>query len=416
MGVTLQKTEHAKLSPSGADRWATCTASAICEEMYPEQEESIYALEGTKAHELLERSIKAITRPSTLEPEHPAAKHVDVLYDMVAQYLDNPRYIVLSEAKVTLCDDCYGTADLVVIDLQELVIAIWDYKHGQGILVEVPNLQTDIYLAAALKSLAWMFPAPMKRAIAGIVQPRAVHPDGPIRQQEYTISEIEMIGLGVVAITEEISAGRTKFLPSEKACKWCLASGNCQPQTDACLKATAHFMPLEGPGPGVIRHLVVPDKSVAKTLSMEDRVAIFHGAKAITDFLKAVAKSLRDALMSGQAVPDLKVVAGKANRKFGKLDEAGKIVDMTEADIIKILTGECKLKKVDIAPPKLLGPAPIEKLIDPKKRGAKGKFEALNKIIVKPEGKHTVVSVDAPGKSIVPYFEPVDSGKNDPLA
>jgi hypothetical protein len=414
LGPTTEVPEHSKMSPSGAERWATCTSSVVAEEAYPEQAESVYAAEGTEAHSLLERAVKAVTWPSKLEPDHPAAQHVDVMYELVVPYLENPRYIVLSEVKVTLCDDCDGTADIIVIDLQDLVMSVADYKHGKGILVEVPNLQTEIYLAAALKSLAWMFLAPMKKVIAVIVQPRARHPEGPIRTKIYTTEEITQKGEMVITIVEAVKAGRTKFRPSEKACRWCRASGDCQPQTDACLKATAHFGPIAS-GDTKSR-LVIPDKSVAKTMSVEDRVAIFHGTKAITDFLKAVSKSLHDSLMSGQDIPSLKVVAGSANRKFGKINDEGKIVDMTETEIMKVLTEECKLKKADIAPPKLLGPAPIGELIDPKKRGAKSKFEALNKIIVKPEGKHTVVSIDAPGKSIAPHFEKVEGAVTDPLA
>ena len=47
--------EHAKLSPSGASRWTVCPAAIRLEaELGIEEEGSVYALEGTLAHELCE--------------------------------------------------------------------------------------------------------------------------------------------------------------------------------------------------------------------------------------------------------------------------------------------------------------------------------------------------------------------------
>ena len=47
---------HAKLSPSGASRWLYCTASVKENEKY-EDTSSVYADEGTKAHDLGEKML-----------------------------------------------------------------------------------------------------------------------------------------------------------------------------------------------------------------------------------------------------------------------------------------------------------------------------------------------------------------------
>jgi hypothetical protein len=408
---------HAKLSPSSGDRWFFCTAAPTVEEMFPEQGESVFANEGTEAHDLLERSVQARTRPSDLEPEHPAGKDVDQMYDLVSPCLDNPKYVVLSEVPVKLCEDVYGTADLVVLDLENMALGVWDYKHGVGVRVDVPgNVQLRIYAAAALKDLAWMFPAPVKRIVTGIVQPRLQpqHPDGPVRQTEYTPEEIESFGEEVVAAAIEIEVGRTKFCPSEKACKWCRAKGNCAPQADAALEqAQSHFGMVDPKDPESPSKVVYPEKERANRLPVEDMVLIHEAKKFITDFLNAVDQNIEKMLMSGQDVPGLKIVAGRSNRKFGKLDGDGNVVTMTEEEIEDVLIKGCKFKKAEITKTTLLGPAPIEKLIDTKKRNGKKKLETLLSIIVKPEGKPTVVSEDHPGKSIAPHFE---DASNDPLA
>lgn len=51
--------QHARLSASGAHRWLHCTPSIKLEENYPPST-SIYAEEGTVAHELAE--VKLIAR------------------------------------------------------------------------------------------------------------------------------------------------------------------------------------------------------------------------------------------------------------------------------------------------------------------------------------------------------------------
>ena len=48
---------HAKLSPSGASRWMSCTPSAAFESQFPDKSSS-FAEEGTLAHKLGELLIR----------------------------------------------------------------------------------------------------------------------------------------------------------------------------------------------------------------------------------------------------------------------------------------------------------------------------------------------------------------------
>ena len=49
--------EHARLSPSGADRWIACAASVNGSELYPDQS-SEAAEEGTRAHNAMEAALR----------------------------------------------------------------------------------------------------------------------------------------------------------------------------------------------------------------------------------------------------------------------------------------------------------------------------------------------------------------------
>lgn len=401
--------EHAKLSPSKAERWMTCTASPHLEADMPEETPSEFAREGTEAHGLLERAIKAKTRPSTLEPEHHAAEHVDVCYDQIEGYLLNRDFVVLTEQTVKLSEDIWGTGDIVIMGRGELYII--DYKHGQGVVVEVPCPQLDIYGIAALKTLGWMAPTPIERCYTMIVQPRAAHPDGPIRSRQISPAELEKFGAEAMAIAEQIKAGDVKFCPSESACRWCRAAGNCKAQADAALAtARAYFAEAED---GTIA-LGAPSAKATEQLSAEQKAAIVLGTPFVNQFLKAVSDTVARSLEAGEQIPGLKLVAGRSNRKYGRLNDEGNIESIDDTDVIDVLVSECKLKRADILPPKLIGPAGAEKLLDPKARNGKKKMEALQAIIVKPEGKPTVVSENDPRPAIQPHFQKVEP-EFDPL-
>lgn len=49
---------HALLSASSAKRWMSCPPSARLQEQFEQQQESIYAREGTKAHSIAEDKLR----------------------------------------------------------------------------------------------------------------------------------------------------------------------------------------------------------------------------------------------------------------------------------------------------------------------------------------------------------------------
>ena len=49
---------HAVLSASSAKRWMSCPPSARLQEQFEEKKESIYAKEGTQAHEMAEHKLR----------------------------------------------------------------------------------------------------------------------------------------------------------------------------------------------------------------------------------------------------------------------------------------------------------------------------------------------------------------------
>ena len=60
--INHKERAHAKLSACGASRWATCPGSVQMEDGIPDSE-SVYAKEGTLAHELSELKLKHYLDP-----------------------------------------------------------------------------------------------------------------------------------------------------------------------------------------------------------------------------------------------------------------------------------------------------------------------------------------------------------------
>ena len=54
----MSSTVHAVLSCSGSSRWLACPPSARLEQQFPDQT-SVYAAEGSKAHEIAEQELRA---------------------------------------------------------------------------------------------------------------------------------------------------------------------------------------------------------------------------------------------------------------------------------------------------------------------------------------------------------------------
>jgi hypothetical protein len=374
---------HAKLRPSTAHRWAYCTKAPELEAMMPDEAAtSTYAEEGTRAHEALEKSVRAKTRP-----EDP---NVTIAYDYVESRLSDPEWMVLPEQTVRLTDLIWGTADLVLVRLDGSELEVVDYKHGAGVLVEVPSLQLDIYAMSAVFSAEMILPK-IQKVTTTIVQPRLQHPDGPIRSTEGTPRDFMRRLEPVYSAEKVIGTKWAVFSPSEKVCQWCRAKADCPALADKALaEAKAYFT-----GCGAVE---VPPVTEVHTLTIEQKVAIMNARELITGWLTAVEASVQRTILAGERVPGLKVVAGRSVRKWG----------LPEPEIIEHLKTECKLHMADFAPPKLLGPAAVEKLIDIKARNGQKKMEALKALIIKPEGAPTVVPESDPRPSIV-HFETVSN-------
>jgi hypothetical protein len=169
---------HAYLSCSSSDRWLACTVAPSLEANFSD-ESSVFAAEGTKAHELAEKALVAKVNASDVAGDYPAE-----MRDYVQMYLDYVRGVavgardVLIEQRLDISKwvpECFGTADAVVIHGE--TIHVIDLKYGKGLRVDAEkNSQLMLYALGAYEENNFIY-GPFTKAVLHVVQPRLDHFD-----------------------------------------------------------------------------------------------------------------------------------------------------------------------------------------------------------------------------------------------
>jgi Protein of unknown function (DUF2800) len=196
---------HFFLAPSAAGCTVHCPAAPMLQARYPEDEEHPVTKEGIAMHwlasQILARGPGAIpvgtVAPNgvTLDRELVDATtlYTDDVREAQAKY---PHGVVSVEA--TLHNAALhptangGTPDSWILVPQEdgrILVILWDFKGGHGLVEVFENWQLINYAALILTEL---FEADDQRVTFEfrIIQPRAHHPDGPIRTWRVNASHL----------------------------------------------------------------------------------------------------------------------------------------------------------------------------------------------------------------------------------
>lgn len=225
---------HSFLPPSSADKWMSCFGWLKATEGLPFKS-SIYAEEGTAAHELLEMTLRLGVAPSEMTSNIDLALNIATVTDWLKKYKGKSKsidYYVekwLPWGKAINHPELGGTSDLCVVSPHELVIG--DYKHGVGIVEVLDNRQLMLYLMGLVYLVG-----PRQNYRLVIFQPRARHEDGAVRECEVSGEELIAFTLETIrAVEENIKGG--KRVAGEHCSNYCLAAGNCKTYTRYALEA-----------------------------------------------------------------------------------------------------------------------------------------------------------------------------------
>jgi len=352
--------EHALLSASSAHRWLKCTPSPVLELQFEEQS-SAFADEGTAAHALAEYKLRRYLgqeceRPESEyeneEMERCTEEYLEYAAELITQAKTISKdTIILIEQKLDF--SCYvpegfGTGDLIVIS--DNVLEICDFKYGKGIEVSSENNpQMKLYALGALNLFGSLYD--IKAVRMHIFQPRL---------ENISISEISVDELTEWAETELKEKaglaikGEGKFLPGEH-CRFCKARHKCRARAESFLEMAKYdFKPP---------HL----------LSDDEVAELLEKAQLLSQWASDLwAYATEAAINEGKEWKGYKLVEGRTNRKY---------VDEQKVAELLIKSGYS-----DIYKQSLLGISEMEK-----KLGKKKLSELLGGLIVKPEGKPTLV-------------------------
>ena len=346
----IQEKAHAKFSASSSKRWLNCTASIAAIEKAPPQTESDFALEGTRAHEIMEHILTAIrdgginayTKKMRVELvkqyDLQTVAHVEEMIDYVISRLkQNPDATLIVERKAPLSihPDSGGTLDCGLVD-EFGVLEVIDYKHGAGVVVE-PE-ENEQMLSYAL-SLAEEYDFNFSEIRLTIVQPRAFHPSGETIRTWVTDAErLKDFRAQVKLAIENIEEGITEMVAGEW-CRFCPAAVTCPALYQEKLESAAiAFDDLDD-------EPVLPHPN---DLQPEQVAKILKASETLAAWIAQVEKYAFDLLSRGGKIDGFKLVAKQGRRQWSAPLDAEKRLKRMIGD----LAFETSLKS----------PAQIEKL------------------------------------------------------
>ncbi len=223
----MKKPEHSPLGGSTLKRWSSCPGSIRLSRGIPNRS-SAYADEGTRAHEVAAEYLNQ--KRWSINAKKDVIDAVSVYTDAINadwKGVDGFRWVEHKFSLEEIHDNLYGTADCVIYDSKKKLLRVYDYKHGQGTIVEVvedgePNLQLLYYALGAAITLNLS----VDELEVIIVQPRASHPDGPIRRAKvdglYLLEFAANLKTWALATQDPQaplkSGGHCKFCPAAHSC------------------------------------------------------------------------------------------------------------------------------------------------------------------------------------------------------
>jgi len=310
--------KHALLSPSSSKQWLKCPLSITLIKQFPPKEEtSVFAAEGTSAHELGEMALLMGVDPNKYLGHKIGDFVVDeAMIEAVNIYVD---YVVSlggtyeTEIKVKINDEVYGTCDTTVVCGNTLHVI--DLKYGKGVEVFAENnTQAMIYALGALKKFD---NTNITEVVCTIVQPR-IFGD---RIKTFNISAEDLINWG----KQELETGCKKALDDScldfeigEWCKFCKTKAHCQGMKDKTMEITRQDFA------SVInkKEIVLPNIT---TLSGTELGRIMEFADLVEGWFKAIKETATDKIHNGEPITGYKLVKGRNNRSWANKDKAEQI-------------------------------------------------------------------------------------------
>ena len=393
---------HALLSASSSKQWLHCPPSVRLQEGFP-NESSIYAEEGTFAHEVCEYKVRKYLHERVKRPQSEEfyTEEIDQITDVYAEFVisaieDMKRWrcepLVLVEERVDyshIAPSGFGTADMLIIGKDENgkgLLHICDFKTGQGVFVDCDhNSQMMLYALGGLAAYGYIYEIETVRMT--IIQPRLDN----ISTFECSRQELEEWGESIKPIARLAFEGKGEQKAGDW-CRFCRAKPVCKACADEALAlCREEFLDLEA---GAFTEeseveesdMTAPYQADTDTpvfkqpglIPLSDLAAILPTLNRISSWIESVfAFVSSEAINHAVPVPGYKVVEGRSKRVF---TDTKAVVDTAVAN-----------GYTDLYKQQLITLTEFEKMM-----GKKRFNELLGAYVAKPPGKLTLVPEDDP--------------------
>lgn len=310
-------TQHALLSASSAHRWLHCTGSPLLEKEFPDTT-SVYAQEGTLAHELCELKLKKYT---TVMPKGTYTRaHNKIMKSELWQnemegtseaYLEYVKEIMLAceiapavliEKRVDFSryvPEGFGTADCLMLAGDTLHVV--DYKHGKGVVVDAAhNPQMMLYALGAMDELSLLYR--FKSVHMVIVQPRVNN------ISEFTMTADELRDWGETAVkpkAEAAMSGNGEFEAGDW-CRFCRAKQQCKTRYESNDSLYPELSAQHDP----------------RLITLAELGEYLRRGRDMAAWLEDMREYALSESLAGAEVPGWKAVEGRGSRAFTDTDDA----------------------------------------------------------------------------------------------
>lgn len=348
---TIKPKSHATLSPSASKRWMTCPGSVnLIASLDITETPSKFAAEGTVAHEVGELCLRNRQEPQeyigkkftadgfTFTVTQEMADAVEVYTDYVRTVIETAEMAadatVNMQVEVRCSLEHYGveglnggTSDTMLICHEHQFLEVVDYKHGAGVAVdaysgdpEMPldldkvNTQAMSYGLGALKE-AGVDEFDDWDIYLTIVQPRAIHKDGPIRKFRLKSSDVyewaDTKLIPAALLTHEEDA---PLVASEEGCRFCNAGGDCKARYN--MVQTTAMVDFES-----LDEKALPLLPDPRRLTADQKRMVMDHADLIRSFIVAVENQIKTEVDSGSSEYEkhYKLVRKTTHRKFNDI-------------------------------------------------------------------------------------------------
>ena len=323
--------EHAKYGGSSAARYFSCHASVKLAGVVPNVRRSRWSREGTAAHELLEDCLKndcfdaslgsaiygydgeALGTPEKVQEAVDSVQTVlDYVAEIIATFPDAKLYFEHAfQIPSVDPDNTWGTNDILIHVPSLNWVYVIDFKHGEGIVVEVENNKQLLYYGTGAYYSDDIPGAQDCMYILVIIQPRAVHKRGPVRDWVVPAERLRDFLSEINHAITQCEQPNPTFHPSRENCQFCDGKPACPAAEAKALQvvkstfATVKDVPREP----------LPDP---RELSIERISWILDNKKALTDWLESIETFAFDYAMSGGTLFNRKLVETYGKRQWPK--------------------------------------------------------------------------------------------------